>query len=214
MDMIDFLGNRIFKVRFGSSISQKTAVMFGLPHGGSVVLGTVQYIHFDTNAVEPSILSHSRNRNLSVRHLERAINPLKLCMGNWVIRNNPERSQIIHISRKSTLSYIRPKVGNVELDWQKTAKSLRVRFDGKFTWNLYLHQTVDKAGIRRIQLYSYSNRNSKLSTKLILCKTCLLPVLEYKNNNKQSDVERDPVENHKSNCESLFVYTQSANQTR
>lgn len=192
-----FLKNRTFSIKSIINTSTIRSINAGVPQGA--VLSPTLYnlftadipIHFPntqilTFADDTAIITTSKSYNRTINYLQNTINEITQWTNQSRLQINPDKSQLIHFSKKFTHpNNDRPedqiKINHQIIKWQNTVKYLGITFDSKLTWRPHLKTIATKAHQRFIALYPYLNKNSKLNTKTKtrLYKACIQPIMLY-----------------------------------
>jgi hypothetical protein len=157
----DYLKDRTFQVRVGDALSTPTPIKAGVPQGGS--LSALLYILYVNDiplqsqgfcdgsqfADDIGVWATSKNLKNTVKHLQTQLNSIGDWCDQWLIKLNPEKTQIIVFNKKAKKEppQLKLSLNGHPLLASKTVKFLGLTFDQKL--NFQKHTAIQDKRCRQ-----------------------------------------------------------------
>ena len=185
----DFLRNRCQRVILEGSASESTAVTSGVPQGSVVgpMLFTV-FINDLPDYVSPGccvrmfaddcMVFRKIGSEEDAKHLQQDLDALQRWERNWLLKFNPEKCQVLHITNKRKKIQSSYYIHDQQLNTTDTAKYLGVHLKNNLNWTDHIKAVTKKAS----GVSAFLQRNIRpcpRKTKALCYLTLVRPILEY-----------------------------------
>ena len=188
-----YLSDRQLQVRVGNELSNSRPIRAGVPQGS--VLGPKLFNIYISDipsfaktelglyADDTAIFAHSFSSEVAARQVQLHLNVLQPYFDEWLIKANPNKTEVINLNRHFTNNkIITPvKMQNVKIAPSPHVKYLGVTLDTRLTFKKHLDKTLTTANGTLRQLYALMAKDNGLSTdnKLTIYRTIIRPILTY-----------------------------------
>lgn len=184
-----FLSNRQQKVVVDGQESGNCPVLSGVPQGS--VLGPCLFLIY-INDMPNTLASKTRlfaddtivyftiNSQTDCSTLQSDLNKLQKWEDEWLMSFNPDKCEIIHISRKKKPIKFEYTLHNKILKSADKVKYLGLTITKDLTWNNHINNITNKAN-NTLRFVKRNIKTNNIKTKELAYKTYVRPQLEYCN---------------------------------
>ena len=180
----DFLSERTFKVKVGSSFSKQFSVSSGVPQG--TVLGPLLFLIYINDlpggirsfvslfADDLKIVTRSSNHEIAQQDLDKLGEWEKM----WLLSFNvtDEKCKVLHIGKNNPCNDY--ELNGCKLPCVDTEKDLGLYTDGSLNWNIHIQKSINKA--KSVTAWIARNVISRKKEVLLnVYKSLVRPHLEY-----------------------------------
>lgn len=182
-----FLQNRIQSVVVEGKQSPTLPVMSGVPQGS--VLGPCLFLAY-INDLPDSLKSRTRlfaddtivyltiNSQSDPEILQNDLHKLEQWESNWSMEFNPDKCEVIRVSRKQNPVIYPYKLHNIELKATESAKYLGVTISHNLSWKPHIETVTSKAS-NTLKFIKRNIRTNNQKIKATAYNTYVRPQLEY-----------------------------------
>ena len=204
-----YLSHRIISLSLhGDTVKLHTAV--GFPQGGvasakfwllafdpAIHIINSMFLEGNGYADDCCIVFGGRKPSVLVKRIQRAVNRLIQWGSTCGLRFNPDKTVVVHFSRKKAMTIPHIKIGNEYVPYSNSAVYLGVTLDAKLTWKLHLQDRVTKSKKYLMKMNSISKAiwgpKPKLSRWVFRC--IVRPMIVYASVVWAHSIDRPTLEN-------------------
>ena len=177
--IVNFLSNRTFQVKIGTSFSDKYSLENGTPQGAVIssllflimindIPQGLDGVEMTLFADDSSIYAGHRNHNKLQSRIQLSLNAIdKWCNKNG-FKISISKTVGVLFTKKRRISNVKIKVGNEPIKIEKTAKFLGVIFDHRLSWKPHIEYVITKCKNRMNLMRAVSGNHWGASKKALL----------------------------------------------